>query len=138
MKKVKFFCKAKYSQSHGLTSLILHSITYHTHTKTHFNSKYRDYSHQAPNSLGLEFLYQTEVQKFLSLSQTISIIKQRLKDRYIQSRNTTLHTITKYRFFRIMNNDFQIAPYLTLLPLKTIIVKKFRLSNYKLPIERGR
>ena len=66
-------------------------------------------------------------------------IKQRLKDQYIQQWLADLNLSNKCRSYRIFKLNFEPDKYLfSLSPFDRKIICRFRTSNHRLSIERGR
>ena len=131
-----FFARTKFNMS--LANIMQHVLITNNITET-FHSRYLNYINQSLDSLGLGFMHTTTIVNYMSRDQTVNLIKERINDQYLQAREADLTLSNKYLFFRTINNNFSIPPYLDVLPFKLrITLTKFRLSNHKLPIERGR
>jgi len=68
-----------------------------------------------------------------------NIIKNRVKDQYIQMWNEQLENSSKCSTYRMFKSVFELEPYFKLLPKHLALsFCQFRCSNHNLPIEKGR
>ena len=66
-------------------------------------------------------------------------VRQSLHDQYIQTWHTNLYNSEKCITYRLIKRELQFEKYLCELPPSLFIpLCKYRLSNHKLPIEKGR
>ena len=95
-----------------------------------------EYVYDTLNNLGLSYLWLTQ-----TITETTfkSMIKQRMKDQYIQRWNEEIYNNSVCFNYRMFKTDFKFENYLTTLerPLRTGMLK-FRVSNHKLPIHAQR
>ena len=88
------------------------------------------------NELGMPFIWKNPV---YSINQFKSLIKQRLKDQYLQSWRSNIDqsgVCCNYRMYKI---NYTLEKYLLILPYSLRLpMLKFRLSNHKLPIHQDR
>ena len=92
--------------------------------------------HTCLNNLGLTFLWHTQ-----SVSENVfkNMVKQRLKDQYIQTWTNEINMNNICYNYRMFKTEFKFEQYLINLerPLRDYMLK-FRLSNHKLPIHSQR
>ena len=92
--------------------------------------------HTCLNNLGLTFLWHTQ-----SISENVfkNMVKQRLKDQYIQTWTNEINMNNICYNYRMFKTEFKFEQYLINLerPLRDYMLK-FRLSNHKLPIHSQR
>ena len=88
------------------------------------------------NNLGLTFLWHTQS---MSVNSFKNLIKQRMKDQYIQQWNEEKNNNSLCFNYRMFKCDFKFEEYLIRLekPLRDYTLR-FRLSNHKLPIHSQR
>ena len=95
-----------------------------------------EHVHSTLNNLGLTFLWQRQ-----SVTENVfkRMIKQRLKDQYLQSWNENVHANNVCYNYRMFKSDFRLEPYLIELerPLRYNLMK-LRFSNHRLPIHSQR
>jgi hypothetical protein len=78
-------------------------------------------------------------QSVLSPSYFKNIVKSRIKDRYVQMWHEQVFNSSKCITYRIFKSSFELEPYFKLLPRNLALsLCRFRCSNHKLPIEKGR
>ena len=88
------------------------------------------------NNLGLSFLWDSPL---YSLSQFKSVVRQRLKDQYLQTWRSTLRENSVCCNYILCKDNFVFENYLLRLPIQLRQpLLKFRLCNHKLPIQRKR
>ena len=133
---LSFFVKTRINVS--LANKMLHVLST-SNENAAFVSRYLQYIYQSLDSLGLTFLHTMTINNCTAQDKLIKQIKQRITDQYIQKRETDLRHSRKGTFYRTINNNFKLPPYIDALPPRLrISLTRFRLSNHKLPIERGR
>lgn len=73
------------------------------------------------------------------LSEVKSIVFQTLLDQYKQKWRSTLDTSSKSYNYKLFKTEIELEHYLTHLPRPVYLpIIKFRTSNHRLPIEKGR
>ncbi|XP_070182616.1 uncharacterized protein [Littorina saxatilis] len=88
------------------------------------------------NKLGLSYLWTTQS---LAVSGFKNVVKQRLRDQFLQEWNTDVNANSLCFNYRIYKKDFCLERYLLCLPRKLQVkLAKFRTSNHKLPIHQHR
>lgn len=103
---------------------------------TEFKFKWLDYVKSVLNDLGLTFLWFNPI---YSVNQFKSVVKQRLRDQYLQTWNSDLAGNSICCNYRLFKQDFCFEKYLVTLPYRLRqAVLKFRLSNHKLPVQQLR
>jgi hypothetical protein len=66
-------------------------------------------------------------------------IKQTLLDQFLQDWNSSVHNSPKAFNHRIFKTDFKFEEYFNILDEQnSLLLCKFRTTNHKLPIEKGR
>ena len=67
------------------------------------------------------------------------VVKNRIKDQFVQNWNGTIGVSSKCLNYRLYKHEFVFEKYFQVLPNDLAIsLCKFRLMNHKLPIEKGR
>ncbi len=101
-----------------------------------FQLSWLQHVHSLLNHLGLSFLWSSPV---YSMSQFKGIVKQRLRDQYIQNWKSELEDNGVCCNYKLFKKDFTFEKYLVSLPysLRQPFLK-FRLCNHKLPIQQSR
>ena len=75
----------------------------------------------------------------LNVKWITNLVKQRLKDQFIQKWSNDINSSSKGHTYKIFKPIFGYEKYLDILPSKfRKILVKFRTSNHRLPIETGR
>ena len=101
--------------------------------------RYLKYIKSSLDKLGRSYLFNNQTANIHTSEHIKSVIKQRVKDQYIQSWTSSLSSSSKSIFYKTFKEDFTFEPYLDMLPTKfRVQLTKFRLSNHRLPIETGR
>jgi hypothetical protein len=92
--------------------------------------------HSLLDSLGLSYIWSNQVH---STEQFKRIVKQRLRDQFMQEWESTVTENSVCCNYRIFKNTFCFEEYLIYLPYTlSQRVLKFRLSNHRLPIQQRR
>ena len=89
--------------------------------------------------LGLSYIHQTIDQPTYTLPRFKNIVKQRLKDQYLQTWHDNVFNSNMSVTYRMYKTEFKFEPYL--LKLKTKLrhnLTLFRLSSNRLPVQRLR
>ena len=89
------------------------------------------------DDIGLSFIFSSQVRLN---PQWIKIhVKQILRDQFVQKWRSDLANTSRGYFYSILKQEFVLEPYLTRIDKKySIFLTKFRLCNFKFPIETGR
>ena len=75
----------------------------------------------------------------LNVKWITNLVKQRLKDQFIQEWSNNINSLSKGHTYKIFKPVFRHEKYLNILPTKfREILDKFRTSNHRLPIVTGR
>ena len=92
--------------------------------------------HSLLHSWGLSYIWSNQIHTIESFK---SIVKQRLKDQFIQEWQSRVAENSVCSNYRLFKNKFCFDEYLTYLPtIRRQRVSKFRLSNHRLPIQQRR
>ena len=95
--------------------------------------------HSLLDSLGLSFIHQNIDQPTYTLNKFKTIVKQRLRDQYLQTWHDNIFNCNMSVTYRMYKTEFKYEPYL--LKLKTKLghnLTLFRLSSHRLPVQRLR
>lgn len=75
----------------------------------------------------------------LDLRSLETLVKQNLKDQFMQNWHATINDSSKCLNYRIYKDKFEFDKYIDILPYKwSTLLCKFRTCNFKLPVETGR
>jgi len=92
-----------------------------------------------PKYHALCIVYHTICIRNKSIDLLKQSIKQRLLDQFLQDWNSSVHNSTKSYINRISKTDFKFEEYFNILDEQNSLLScKFRTTNHKLPIEKGR
>ena len=133
---ISFWCKLITSDVNRF-STTLYNLLQIYNVNNIFTSKWLQYIKTILDETG--FSYSWTLQEVPNINTFPNQIKQRLKDQYIQQWLADLNLSNKCRSYRIFKLKFWLEKYLcSLSPFNRKIICKFRTSNHRLPIERGR
>jgi hypothetical protein len=115
----------------------MYRILYQLHTDGLYTSPWLDCIRNILTVNGLGNIWTT--QSFPNVKWLGEAVKLRLQDQYKQEWHQTVENSPKCTSYRLFKEDWGLAKYLLVLPRKNRIVScKFRASNHKLAIEKGR
>ena len=133
---ISFWCKLITSEVNRF-STTLYNLLQIYNVNNIFTSKWLQYIKTILDETG--FSYISTLQKVPNINTFPNQIKQRLQDQYIQQWSADLNLSNKCRSYRIFKLKFELEKYLcSLSPFNRKIICRFRTSNHRLPIERGR
>ena len=135
-RSLSFYMKNKFLNVSNLSSyLMIMSQAIHNTDKVHF--RYLEFIKNNLDSLGCSSVFTTS--SLTDPKITLRLMKQRVKDQYLQKWNSDIDLAWKAYFYRIIKTEFKFEQYLDLLDNRNrVILTKFRTSNHYLPIEKGR
>ena len=118
-------------------SCIMYSLSHHLYSPQNFDIKWIKFLEKILNETGFSNIWQT--QTFKSIEWLKQSIKQTLLDQFLQDWNSSVHNSPKAFNYRILKTDFKFEEYFNILyEQNSLLLCKFRTTNHKLPIERGR
>jgi cobalamin-dependent methionine synthase I len=89
------------------------------------------------NETSFSNIRQTQTSK--SIEWLKQSIKQTLSDQFLQDWNSSVHNSPKAFNYRIFKTDFKLEEYFNILDEQnSLLLCKFRTTNHKLSIEKGR
>ena len=139
LRTISFFLKTKHSKTKSLSQNLLCSL-FDSVESTNQTSKYLNNIEKMLNELPLGFsnLFHHPLPTDMSVKQAINCVKQSIHTQYLLIYKENLEN-SKRIFYRSIKEQFMFEPYLDILPTNLRVpLTKFRLSNHKLPIEKGR
>ena len=130
--KLKLDCN---SDSKKMSCLFL-SLISRQYEFTEHKSAWLGYVYQTLDQLGLTYLKHNQT---LSVQKFKDIVKQKLRDQFLQSWSEQLNTSNMCMNYRIFKTEFRFEKYLLSLPhaLRKVMIK-FRICNNNLPVNRSR
>ena len=118
-------------------SCIMYSLSHHLYSQQNFDIKWIKCLKKRLNETGFSNIWQT--QTFKSIEWLKQSIKQTLLDQFLQDWNSSVHNSPKAFNYRIFKTDFKFEEYFNILDEQnSLLLCKFRTTNHKLPIEKGR
>ena len=107
------------------------------HNENIYSSEWITFIIDTLNGCGLSYVWLE--QEYMNPEYVKRRVQLTLEDQYLQSWKQSLFDSNKCKFYRIIKKEFKLENYLLLLPYnKQKILTWFRMSNHKLPIEKGR
>lgn len=120
----------------------IYKILYQLTSQNSYNSPWLLYVKGILNECGLSYVWDTqfsEIMQVVNSKALIKNIKRILQDQYIQTWRSAVHESSKCILYRSYKCNFNLEEYLLSLPVAyRKSVCKFRTSNHKLAIEKGR
>ena len=133
---ISFWCKLITSDVNRF-STTLYNLLQIYNVNNMFTSKWLQYIKTILDETG--FSYISTLREIPNIDTFPNQMKQRLKDQYIQQWLADLNLSNKCRSYKIFKLKFELEKYLCFLsPFNRKIICRFRTSNNRLPIERGR
>ena len=118
-------------------SCIMYSLSHHLYSQQNFDIKWIKCLEKILNETVFSNIWQT--QTFKSIEWLKQSIKQTLLDQFLQDWNSSVHNSPKAFNYRIFKTDFKFEEYFNILDEQnSLLLCKFRTTNHKLPIEKGR
>ena len=133
-----FWYKLMLSSNNGMNKISCNilSLFMKQYVDGHYRLPWLEHIHSTLNKLGLTYLWQRQ-----TVSENVfkKMIKQRMKDQYLQSWNENIHNNNICYNYRMFKKDFRLEPYLRELDgsLRFNLLR-LRFSNHKLPIHSQR
>ena len=133
---ISFWCKLITSDVNRL-STTLYNLLQIYNVNNIFTSKWLQYIKTILDETGFSYIW--TLQEIPNINTFPNQIKQTLQDQYIHQWSANLNLSNKCRSYRIFKLKFELEKYLcSLSPFNRKIICRFRTSNHRLPIERGR
>ena len=139
LRTISFYLKTKHSITNSLPQTLLCSLL-SSYDNTNKTSKYLYNVEKMLNELpyGFSNLFYYPLPTGMTIKQAIKCVKQSIHTQYLHMYKYNLDN-SKRLFYRSIKEEFIFEPYLDILPTNLRVpLTKFRLSNHKLPIEKGR
>ena len=115
----------------------MHSLSQHLYSQQKFDIKRITFLEKILIETGFSNIWQT--QTFKSIEWLKQSIKQTLLDQFLQDWNSSVHNSPKAFNYRIFKTDFKFEEYFYILDEQnSLLLCKFRTTNHKLTIEKGR
>ena len=120
-------------------SSVIYNLLLSLHDNHLYSSPYLLFIENTLQQLGFSYIWYSQKQINISNDNFNNMIKQRLKDQYIQKWSAEIQESSLYYNYRIFKKHFILENYFLILPehaAKTFF--KFRSLNHKLPVQKGR
>ena len=126
-------------QSKILCIMYTCSLSHHLYSQQNFDIKWIKFLDKILNEPGFSNTCIWQTQTFKSIEWLKQSIKQRLLGQVFQDWNSSVHNSPKASNNRIFKTDFKFEEYFNILDEQNSLLScKFRTTNHKLPIEKGR
>ena len=136
MRMIKYWCKLL-SGKNTKISCIMYKLLYYMYKKDIYKSKWISKIENSVQEAGLNYAWlNNEVGNINHFCKTVNT---RLQCQFIKNWNADVFNGPKCLNYRLYKTEFILEKYITEMPLKSAIsLAKFRTTNHKLPIEKGR
>ena len=136
IRMVKFWCKLL-SGKNTKIDCTMDKLLYYLFKEDIYKSKWILKIQNILQEVGLNYIWlDNDVQNIDHLCNTINT---RLQSQFVQNWNQKIFDTSKCLNYRIFKTTFTLEKYVTEMPLKSAItLAKFRTTNNKLPIKKGR
>ena len=131
---IKFWCKLL-SGKNTKISCIMYKLMHYMYKKDIYKNKWISKTKNSIQDMGLNWL-NNDVQNIEAFCKSVTT---RLQCQFVQNWNNDIYNSQKCLNYRLFKTTFTFENYITELSLKSVItLAKFRTTNHKLPIEKGR
>lgn len=118
-------------------SSMLYKVMFISHIENNTKFKWISYIKDILDNCGLSFMWKDQIPINRDLLK--NLIKQKLRDQYIQLWFSQVNSCSRGEFYSIFKEEFKLESYLLRLSIpERMYITKLRCSNLKFPIETGR